>query len=569
MFTLARVWLSPVTFPAVTQIMHRRSEPGALRGTAPNARPADVALAAGVLALLALHALLAWWARAPGVLTEADDATYILLAESLRSFAYHDLFEVGEPSHRQYPPGYPALLLLWGTAFGERFDTFVMLGIAASTAALGLVFSALRRLWSTTAALLCLAPLVVNPYLITQAGKVASEAPYIFFSVLALWALARKETSPRWLILAGSAAVAAALTRSIGVTLLLAVGLHWLTERRWRLAALFVGTCAASVGLWLLWTALAPERYPGSSYVADAGYRGPHQERSLVSVLLVRMVRYIPGYLGVILPQRLPLPGSGGMLIDNVLGALIVAAGVGIGFFAFYRRWRVAVFYLLAYVLLLVLWPWQLSRFVDPILPVLVPVVLLGVGELAARMKARWRMPAMALLALTMTVVGCSRTAELLRANAECERGLAWPPPACLRSDQQSFFAAAEYIRERTPRSAALVASKAAPLYYYTGRQSVALEPLVTGPPEHFVAEAQRAGAEYILLGTLHTLEVGGLAEVVEASCEELAFEAHFPPRTYLLRFRGDGEVVAGNAACEAVAEYRRRNADRDFARDP
>ncbi len=568
MFTLARVWLSSVTLPGVTRALQRRSEPAALHGTTPGGPSGGIALPAGVLALLAVHALLAWWTRAPGVLTEADDAVYILLARSLQSFGYHDLFQVGEPWHRQYPPGYPALLALWGAAFGERFDAFVVLSIAASTAALGLVFLAVRRLWSTMAALLCLLPLVVNPYLILQAGKIASEAPYVFFSVLALWALARRETTPRWLILAGGAAIAAALTRSVGVTLLLAVGLHWLIERRWRAVFLFAAACIASVGLWLLWMALAPEHYPGSSYIADATYRGSDQQRSLAAALLIRVARHIPGYFAVILPQRLPLPGGGGMLIDNLIGALIVVVGVGVAFFGF-RRWRVAVVYLLTYVLLLVLWPWELSRFVDPILPILVPVVLLGMGELVARMKAGWRIPAMAMLALVLTVVGCSRTAALLRETAGCERGLASPPPACLRSDQRSFFAAADYIRERTPRDAAMVASKSATLYYYTGRRSVDLEPLLTWPPERFVAAARRAGAEYILLGSLHILEVGALADVVEASCDELAFEAHFPPRTYLLRIPEDTGAEGGNAACDAVAEYRRRNENRDFARDP
>ncbi len=257
------------------------------------------------------------------------------------------------------------------------------------------------------------------------------------------------------------------------------------------------------------------------------------------------------------------------MLIDNLLGALLVVAGVGFGFIVFYRRWRAAVFYVLAYLLLLVLWPWQLSRFASPILPVLVPLVLLGIGELAARLKSRWRIPAMAMLALVLTAVGCSRTAQMLRETAECERGLASPPPACLRSDQQSFFAAAEYVRRQTSQDAVLVASKSAPLYYYSGRQSLDPEPLLTWPPERFAAEARRAGAEYILLGSLHTLEIGSLAEAVQASCEELALEAYFPPRTYLLRIRGDGDAQVGETACEAVAEYQRRNQSRDFARDP
>ena len=50
----------------------------------------------GVLLLvLVSHAVLAWLSREPGILTREDDAEYIVLAQSLQDFGYHESFRVG------------------------------------------------------------------------------------------------------------------------------------------------------------------------------------------------------------------------------------------------------------------------------------------------------------------------------------------------------------------------------------------------------------------------------------------------------------------------------------------
>lgn len=41
--------------------------------------------------LLALHAVLAWIGRSPGILTRQDDARYLVLARALRHGQYRDL----------------------------------------------------------------------------------------------------------------------------------------------------------------------------------------------------------------------------------------------------------------------------------------------------------------------------------------------------------------------------------------------------------------------------------------------------------------------------------------------
>lgn len=519
--------------------------------------------------LLALHASLAWLARAPGILTGADDATYLTLARSLRELGYHDLFRVELPWHAQYPPGYPVLLALWGPLVGERLDGITLLGIAASAAALGLAFLALRRLFSPQVALLCLLPLAVNPYLIATAGEIASEAPYLLFSVLALWALAGREVSPRARFVAGAAALAAALTRSVGATLLVALIAHWLLERRFRAAAGLAAVSTATVGLWLLWTAIAPEQHPGVSYFADAVFRGAAPDRSLAAVLAARLATNLPAYLGAMVPQRLPLPGAPGTLLDNVLAGAVALLSLGFALLLLLRRWRPAALYLLAYAALLALWPYALSRFLVPVLPLLVAAAVLGAGEAAARLRTRWKTPAMLTLALLLTVMGTALTVQMLRETAACARGEPIPTGACLRSDQASFLAAARYAGAHTPADAVFLTAKPPTLYYYSGRRSIGFEDALAGPRHRFLQRLDERGADYILLGSVHSGEPYSLAPRLEENCAWLAVVAVFPPRTYLFRRRDAAGGAEGEAACQAVAEYRRRNLHRDFERDP
>src|SRR6185436_3869563 len=211
--------------------------------------------------LLGLHAVLAWIGRMPGVLTGEDEAIYLLLARQLRHFTYKDVFLTGQPMHAMYPPGYPALLALWGFLVGQRFDELLLLSLACSVAALLLVFLMVRQLWSSTVALLVLAALAVNPFLVDRAGTLASEAPYMLLTMVALWCALRGDR--RNLILAGAAAVAAALTRSIGLTAVAALAAHWLWGRRY--AAAGAGVAAALVGAgWVVWSFTAPDKLVGA-----------------------------------------------------------------------------------------------------------------------------------------------------------------------------------------------------------------------------------------------------------------------------------------------------------------
>ena len=165
----------------------------------PEARSRTRVTWALVVVLRVVHVSLAWVRRMPGVLTGEDEAIYLLLARQLAHLHYSDVFLASQPTHAMYPPAYPAALALWGALVGDRFDSLLLLSIACSAGALWLTFAAVRSRWGEPVALLILAALAVNPYLVERAGALASEAPYMLLTMVALWSAGAMVSRKIWL----------------------------------------------------------------------------------------------------------------------------------------------------------------------------------------------------------------------------------------------------------------------------------------------------------------------------------------------------------------------------------
>lgn len=504
-----------------------------------------------VLALLVvLHAALAWWGRQPGVLTGQDDAEYIALSQSVATGSYRSEYLVGSPAHAQYPPGYPALLAGWSAVTGEGFDALVALSVVLSAAMLVLLYVALRERVGPTVGLAVVAVLAVNPQLLRFAGRVMSESAYAFLAVVALMLAG---VAGRWVYVAAAAGVAALLTRSVGITVVAALAVYWLLERRWWPLAWLTVPAVLAAGGWLWWSAQAPEQYMGASYVAEL--RSIEGGLPWVAPLPGRIVEHLLWYGATAVPWVLAVPTVAGTAVDNVLWSALLG-GVGIaGWLVLWRKWRAAALYIAAYIGLLVLWVWKVERFVVPLVPFLVTAILLGTGWLAQRVRPGWSTAAVLALAAVLIASGGARSMQHVLERRACATAPGTPPVACLTADQASYFAALRHVREALPEDARLLTAKTGALYLYTGRRALDFDAAVSRGPglDYLVGR----GATHVLLSHLHTYEWERLAPSLERICESLALEVSFPPRTYLFRIV-TGANAGGGAACAAIAAYRR-----------
>lgn len=516
-------------------------------------------------ALLIVHVILVWQAREIGLISAQDDGRYMLLARSLRDFSYRDLYLVGLPYHSIYPPLYPAVLAVWAVVIGESFSGFVLMNIGISVVALAITFAAIKRGWSATGALLCMACMAINPYLVQRPGGVRSETLYIALSFLALWAVAGRKPSTRMLWVAGGAAIAAALTRSVGLSLVAAIGIVWLAERRYRPLAAFTATALATVGAWMVWGAVAPDQVVGYHYFADALDQGG--AFGLMSELGQRVAKLLPNYAGLTLPWVLAVPTIPGTPVDNAVTSTAAIVTVLVGMTYLLRRWPVAVIYMLLYGVLLVVWPYHRPRFLEPLIPLLLATALLGITVIVGRFRPSWALPAVAVATALLVFGGVKRTADLVQFRSSCGEFSLTAPPKCLQVDRASYLRAVDYIDQRTPDEAVFVTAKPEALYYYTHRQSVLLQATLVGDVDSYIEDLRRQGVDYVMLGSLHTDELRHLAPRLERHCDELEVEAFFPPRTYLFRL-GDSGARDGLDACQALENHRKANANRQFIRD-
>jgi hypothetical protein len=507
-----------------------------------------------------VHGLACWLARPIGYLTGQDDLEYLALAQALRQGSYHFLFRADAPPHGQYPPGYPAMLAVWGAVTGDGFQALVMLSVLVSVAALALTYVAVRRVFDPWIAIAALAALALNPSLVQFGGMPVSEAPFTLLAMLALVLLQREDQNRRYPVLIGATAILAALTRSIGILLIVAVGLHWMINRQWKRLFLLAAVSVVFVGGWLLWTVVAPEQHAGSSYVADVQASVVRRVASpnMVSSVLRRVTYYATNAV----PHMLSVPTVAGTPIDNIASVALLAAGLFSGWWLLLRRWRPASLYLALYAGLLLVWMWASGRFLIPVVPVLVVALLAG---LSVPFQRRWPGLASAsvvVVAGLLVASGAVRTGAAVAERAGCRDWEGVPAPECVEPVQAGFFEALPYIRDNVPREDTVLVAKPGALWYYTGHLTTSYPEALAQGSDLWVPYLREHGVRWILLSEIEQGEFQYLLRLDE-NCGALAIERRFGDRTYLFRLIDDDQagehgLEGTGEACQAVKQFRR-----------
>ncbi len=547
------------------------SSPAAPTGSA-TPRTNDWRLVAVGAVPIAMHAVLSWVVRMRELGIGNDDAVYLLLARALREGHYRELFYVGSPLHSQYPPGYPALLALLGAPSNGVFDLAIAVNIFLSCTALALLFDVIRR-WSIPLAGVAVAVLALNPSLISASSRVQSEPMFMALVMLGLWALRpATETRHRWIAI--TAIIAAALTRSAGVALVAGVLVHFLLAREWKTFLVLVLIAALTIVPWIGWTVLAPQKVVGRSYIADALATLPRDERSdpaatatapsfesgalsraivFGRALARRVGENTPAYLTRSLPSVLAIPTVEGTPVDNAAWLLAMLAALAAGVVAAMRRWRAAVLALAAYAALLVVWPYVIGRFITPLLPVLVAVILLGAWRIGVRLMPRMAIaPALALSAV-MLAGGVQGVSAMVRRAADCQSPSINGGFPC-DSGVRRYRAVTTSLARTLPHNAHVFTTKEGTFHYLTGRRVVSVYPALKMGPEEFADYLRRSETTLIFLPHLK-IDEPALGPALAANCRELTDTGTGDDDLLLLFVRPPG--AAESNACAAVDRWR------------
>ena len=509
-----------------------------------------------MVAIAMISASVGWLSRAPEVAVGGDEPTYVILGQSLENGRYHDEFLVGTPPHAKYPPANPLWIALVRRVAGPDLDWLRGANLLLLLLTALLLGDALRQMAGPWPGVVGLALVALNPSLIGIAGTAMSEAPFIFVTTVSLWAALRSDRSDsgRWPAVASAAAIASFLTRTIGITLIAAIGIWALRHRRWKFAMVHGALSLAMVGGWFAQAIRVENTTNGSGYAEDlrsVGQRGPGEPGGRGVGLLVQAATNARAYL-TSLPWSFGIPTVRRLGID--LGVWLgFGLCCGIGLFGLSRRWPVAVIYLLLFGVALTIWPWTDVRYAFPLIPVLIASLVLGGITVAQWTPPRVRAVLWCGLALLPAVSGLT-TVVRNRSNYQCNRRDPYADAKCFGPERRGMVAAARSIRTGAPKSAVVMTEKPSSVFYFSGHRTVPFERVLRPERASGVLDLAGHGVDLILLSRVSPLERTDGGAMLARHCADLEVWAALPPFTMVLATR-DPKQARGNA-CALLSKW-------------
>lgn len=466
-------------------------------------RPILVLLAAAALSLWLMH-------KAPsGHGSWVDDGVYLSTGQSLaQTGSYRQPTLPGSPWQTKYPPLWPVVLAVaWSIAPSLdgacRAAMWLTSGMWFGAAWFAYLIAVLRmelpRWLGTTAGVLIL----LNAYAWHVNRTAMSEALFTLLLLSSLFMLSgagvgsgTKRVAP--LLGMGAALGGAVLTRSVGVGFVVGVVLHLALIHRWHAAAWAGGLVLVAGGGWSIWkhwaagANAAMQASAALSYDLDYGGWWSSFTSRPGQVVLLNLGDLATSLLNVLGPApesfwklgAAPDTGARAMCLVMVI---TVATLILLGLFR--GRARAAAGESLAvggYLALVTAWPFAPSRFLVPLVPLLVVALLRGV----------WMLPQLVGSAVTLRAAPGTRTRRIgvvsvgvlslamLVASLDRIGGTVLLPPA--RREAAIRRERAAMIRDTTPTDAVVAVPEPAWMSMVSGRicvPLVSLDPVQAGYP--------------------------------------------------------------------------------------
>jgi 4-amino-4-deoxy-L-arabinose transferase-like glycosyltransferase len=451
---------------------------------APWGRP----VARWLVAVLLAGMVLGWFARQPALTTGGDEATYLILSESLAEGRYRDEFVLGTPRHAKYPPGMPLWLLALRTVGGESHDVPRAANLLLLALTALLMADAARRLVSPLAGVAVAAAIMFNPSLVEFAGSLLSETLFGLFIAMALWALLRIRGVPvtrHAALLAVLAVLAAFLTRSAGIALVGAVVVTLLLQHRRWITLVGAAILAGSAVAWIRYVRDASQHSLGRNYGSEVN---SSVDIASGSGVLGHLVANARDYLVWVPSSQFGFPSVAGTGVDNLAWAALIVAPALVGLVLLARTWRAAALFVAAYGAMLLLWPFADGRLATPLLPTMLVAIAVGTAFLFGRLgAARPGLLAAGFLVTLASIGAVATTGDALRLSG-CRRAPAYADPACHSGAQRDLIAAAKYAADSLPPDAIVATTHPAMLYLVSARRAVPWERLYDAGADSLLA---------------------------------------------------------------------------------
>lgn len=330
-----------------------------------------------------------------------DDAIYTILAKALATGEGYRMIDMpGAPNATHYPPGYPLVLaVLWKIwpQFPQNVTLFKFANaFFLSMAAVG-TYVYVRSRFKAPVAASAVAAIAgtISIVILLITGVVLSEPLFMALLLPTLIACERAvdRQSPYAALIAGLLIGALAMVRTVGVFVLPAAVFVFLVRRQWRSIGTVIAGSAIFLVPWQLWVG----KYQGDiahpligkygsygSWLVEGYKRGGF---SFAQAVVAKNVAEADNTFSfMIMPMQLRWP--------RLVLVLALLAFMALGTRRHWRNAPVSLLFIAGYMLVIMLWPFEPSRFILAIWPLWLPLIACGV--LACW---QWKLPNVASMA--------------------------------------------------------------------------------------------------------------------------------------------------------------------------
>jgi len=465
---------------------------------------------------------------------EGASAIKILHARALLAgHGYTDIGRVGAPPEIVRPPGFPAFIALIFAVFGENLLALKIINNLFAPAGFMVLFLLLKRRSDSPFAALAIAFAgYLFPFLLGMARYLEAELMFCFLFFAALYvferahdeALARKSLAAIFVFLL----CISSLVRSVGFVLVFAAlpALGFMKEstvkRRLVFAVVIVVSWAAVGGGWMLRNqAVAPkgeltyvdkllaDEPVDSVYWLLEDQRTPRlwsPGRASALEILARSRPNSVFYLGKLIESvRQTWTRAWPALIVALLAVLIMAAGL---INALIKKRRITEIVVLLYLIVVLLWPYQDTRFIVPVLPLLLYYLAEGIGLIAGPFVPSFRdhkksavIVSVAVMS-TLAAVFAYHDLRLLIKDKDAankvviKKGENFRITATSKATANSALLL-QWLRRNSTEDQLIMYHSYAPCALITGRQCTGI-PL--GKPEKVMGYIKQKGVDWVLL---------------------------------------------------------------------
>jgi hypothetical protein len=472
---------------------------------------------------------------------------YTVLARSLaRGGPYGLINEPGVPSPPRFGFGFPLLLAPVVKLFPYTMEGLSAVSLAATLLNVSLLFWGWPLLSPATSRWLGLATTslyALSPETIGCTRMVMSEPAFtslVLIGILLTERCCERRRAGGWAPAAlGVVLAAAVFTRTIGVVLGAAAGLRLVSAKRAHLVPLIAFSGVAAVALLLIVTPIEARHLVPTEYLnyLQTGVVGsiPHTR----SEGFVHQVLRVSGaYIGQDIRRTIVAIGTGereravmarlGLPWDPAIAGILISAVVAIGAYRAVQDrvlCRVALLFETLYTAVLLVWAWNLARYLYPIQPFLSFQFLVGVGWLWTRATRQVRDPELrarqsgrAIAVTWVVLIALAIWKSLVIGDS--------------RQFTRDLTAGASWLAANSAEESIVMARFPESVFLYSGRKTVDAEPAST--PESFAELLDRRRIDYLLVAPALRWSADGQIDYDEFDRAMLAMASTLAARSRL-----------------------------------